>query len=84
MAKVIDLFAGVGGLSQGFIQAGFEVLLAVEYKIDIAKSFQKNHLHTEVIAKDIRDLDKIDIANRFKGIDVRVQCRSCASRMGSG
>ena len=29
--KVIDLFAGVGGLSLGFEKQGFEVVLANEY-----------------------------------------------------
>ena len=28
MAKVVDLFAGVGGLTYGFMSAGFEIVLA--------------------------------------------------------
>ena len=33
--KVIDLFAGVGGMSLGFEMAGFDVVLANEYDKDI-------------------------------------------------
>jgi site-specific DNA-cytosine methylase len=29
--KVADLFAGVGGFSQGFINEGFDISFAVEY-----------------------------------------------------
>lgn len=31
MPKVIDLFCGAGGLSEGFRQAGFEVLLGIDF-----------------------------------------------------
>lgn len=55
--KVIDLFAGVGGLSAGFVQAGFEVVYANEYDPAIAASFQKNHPCTIVDATDIRQLN---------------------------
>ena len=34
--KVIDLFAGVGGMSLGFEQEGFDVVLANEYDESIA------------------------------------------------
>ena len=39
---VIDLFAGVGGLSLGFEQEGFEVVLANEYDESIANAYKKS------------------------------------------
>ena len=36
--KVIDLFSGVGGLSQGFRNEGFSIILANEIDPDIAES----------------------------------------------
>ena len=42
---VADLFAGVGGMSEGFKMAGnFEIAFAVEFDKDIANAYQKNHL----------------------------------------
>ena len=40
--KMIDLFAGVGGLSLGFEQMGFDVVLANEYDKSIAQAYIKN------------------------------------------
>ena len=59
--KVIDLFAGVGGMSLGFEQAGFEIVLANEYDNEIAESYKKNHPNTKMIIGDITNLnlDKI-------------------------
>ena len=36
---VIDLFAGVGGMSLGFEMSGFDVLLANEYDKSIAEAY---------------------------------------------
>ena len=41
--KVIDLFAGVGGLSLGFENCGFDVVLANEYDESIAAAYKANH-----------------------------------------
>ena len=68
--KVADLFAGVGGLSQGFIKAGFDVVLAVEYDYDIAMSYKKNHPHTDVYADDICNLDFRKLHEKYRQIDV--------------
>lgn len=55
--NVIDLFAGVGGLSLGFSRAGFKIVYANEYDKSIAESFKKNHTETIVDSRDIRDID---------------------------
>ncbi|HLW07651.1 MAG TPA: DNA cytosine methyltransferase [Marinilabiliaceae bacterium] len=53
---VIDLFAGVGGLSLGFEMAGFNVVLANEYDESIAKAYELNHPGTKMIVEDITKL----------------------------
>lgn len=53
---VIDLFAGVGGLSLGFEMAGFEVVLANEYDADIAAAYTANNPKTKMIVADITKL----------------------------
>lgn len=68
---IIDLFAGVGGLSLGFEQAGFNVVLANEYAPDIAQAYINNRNNPNMIVSDITKLpiketfsqyrDKIDV-----------------------
>ncbi len=55
--KVIDLFAGCGGFSTGFTQAGFEITKAVEFDKTIADTYKKNHINTDVIVSDIGLID---------------------------
>ena len=55
--KVIDLFAGVGGLSLGFENSGFDVVLANEYDPSIAAAYEQNHTGTKMICGDITSLD---------------------------
>lgn len=61
--KVIDLFAGVGGLSQGFIAEGFEVVYANEYDKSIAEAYKLNHPKTIV---DTTDITKINFKKTFE------------------
>ena len=55
--KVADLFAGVGGMSQGFIMADFKIVFAVEHDKEIAQSFKLNHTNTDMYDVDIETLD---------------------------
>lgn len=57
MYRVVDLFSGCGGLSLGFMQAGFSIKKAVEFDRDIAKSYIHNHPNVEMINNDIRYID---------------------------
>lgn len=52
--KVIDLFAGCGGLSLGFIQNGYEINKAVEFDSSIANTYKLNHPEVDVIVDDIK------------------------------
>lgn len=66
MYKLIDLFAGAGGLSEGFHQTGkFEVVGAVEINEDAAETYIYNHgKDSNIIIKcendSISDITRID------------------------
>ena len=76
--RVIDLFAGVGGLSLGFEQAGFNVVLANEYDPEIASAYQMNHPHTQMIVGDITSLDLEETFGKLAGqIDVIIGGPPC-------
>lgn len=75
--KVADLFAGVGGLSQGFIKAGFSIDLAVEFDSSIAKAYQLNHPDTKVYNEDICNMDFSKIHMLHPNIDVVVGGPPC-------
>lgn len=76
--KVIDLFAGVGGLSLGFEQNGFNVVLANEYDASIAASYKKNHIGTKMIVGDITQLDLESVFQPYKyKIDVVIGGPPC-------
>ncbi|AZQ47934.1 DNA cytosine methyltransferase [Bacillus albus] len=75
---VIDLFAGVGGLSLGFEQEGFEVVLANEYDESIANAYKKNHRNTKMIVGDIAELDIKNVFCPYVGkIDVIIGGPPC-------
>lgn len=52
----IDLFAGVGGLSLGFEQAGFDVVAAVEFDPIHAATHKLNFPNCAVVCRDVRSL----------------------------
>ena len=67
--KAIDLFAGCGGFSTGFIQAGFDITHAVEFDESIAQTYALNHPNTDLIVDDIKNVDNNNVlANKFADV----------------
>lgn len=76
--KVIDLFAGVGGMSLGFEKQGFDVVLANEYDKSIADAYRENHKNTKMICGDITTLNLKETFGKYKGeVDVVIGGPPC-------
>jgi len=56
----VDLFAGCGGLSEGFEEAGFEVIAHIEKDKWACESLRSRHLYRE-----LKKLNKEEIYKRF-------------------
>lgn len=74
--NVIDLFCGIGGLSDGFRKNGFNIILANEIDNEIANSYSKNHPNTIMINDDIKNIIP-QIENLNKKIDVIIGGPPC-------
>lgn len=66
----VDLFAGVGGMSLGFEQAGFDVACAVEIDAVHSAAHRFNFPHTPVICDSVTDLSGEKI-RRLSGLGDR-------------
>jgi DNA (cytosine-5)-methyltransferase 1 len=56
MAGVIDLFAGCGGMTEGFTAEGYEPLLAVEFNLHAAATYAANFGEDHTIHGDIKNV----------------------------
>ncbi len=79
---VVDLFSGAGGLSRGFIDAGYEVLLGIDFDDAALKTFEHNHGNAKALKLDLFNLDNIDVLEeefykRANSLDVLVGGPPC-------
>lgn len=66
MYKVLDLFAGCGGLSEGFLMAGFHVAASIEIDEKACETTRYNHPETEVIQADLTQFGPKDLMDKTK------------------
>lgn len=76
---VIDLFCGCGGLSLGFIQAGFDVKLGIDHWQDAIKTFTHTHANSQGIVADLFSVtpEQISQQTNIKQIDVIIGGPPC-------
>lgn len=76
--RLMDLFAGVGGLSLGFEKMGFDIVFANEFDEGIATAYKVNHPNTEVLVADITKIDFDKVFDKYVGnIDIIVGGPPC-------
>lgn len=68
--KAIDLFCGAGGMSLGFEQAGFDVVLAVDFDPYHVATHERNFPYGESWGRSVAELQGAEIRQKFGEIDV--------------
>ena len=74
--RIVDLFAGAGGLSYGFCSAGFDVDLAIEVDAWAHQTYVENHPNVNAICEDITLLPD-SFFEKYKGADAVVGGPPC-------
>jgi DNA (cytosine-5)-methyltransferase 1 len=72
--RVLDVFAGAGGLSLGFTAGGYEIVAAIEHDRDACETFAKAHPDAEVFDVDI---DAAPLGAISRGVDVVIGGPPC-------
>ncbi len=79
--NMIDLFCGIGGLSLGFLNQGFNLLAGIDNDENLSKTFEANHRSSILIKGDIREitanyLRKIIAGKKISLIVAGIPCQS--------
>lgn len=85
--NAIDLFAGCGGLSKGFMDAGFDIIVGVDNDKAALETFKKNHNGAEVLIADLSKQETFDKIKKIAGkrsIDVIIAGPPCQGFSLSG
>lgn len=77
--NTVDLFAGAGGLSLGFMRTGcFDIKAAVEYDKYAARTYAENHEGVEVLQDDASTISfKEKIEDKYGKVDVVIGGPPC-------
>jgi len=59
--KVLDLFCGGGGLSEGFIQAGYDVVAGVDVRDAFLETYDRNHEDALAIRADLSETSAAEL-----------------------
>jgi len=82
--KVIDLFSGAGGLSQGFRDAGYKIVSAVEIDKNLSQTYKKNFPKTKLFESDITKIKSTKLLANNSKIDVIIGGPPCQGFSMSG
>jgi DNA (cytosine-5)-methyltransferase 1 len=72
----IEVCAGCGGLSSGFIEAGFSPLLLNEIDKTCCKTLRKNHDGANIVESSMLELDLTPFRNKVDVLQGGVPCQS--------
>ncbi len=85
--KIIDLFAGAGGMSKGFELAGFEIGVGIEWNKAALGTFSINHKNAESLDLDLYESPPPELIRNLKdevlGIIGGPPCQGFSNARGS-
>lgn len=62
--NVLDLFCGCGGLSKGFEEAGYNILIGVDFDQSALNTYNANHKTAKGIQLDLSEPESFDIIDK--------------------
>ena len=75
--KVVDLFSGGGGFSEGFRQAGFRIVLGIDVNHEAVRTYSANFPEAIALEEDIRDVSGREIEGLVGRPDVLIGSPPC-------